>query len=594
MRKRNPETGKAETRRPDMKAVAMSSPRLYKRNNTYYFRQAVPLELRWRYEKREIKVSLKTDSLREATARALDLSRHWANEFAQAEVNGYKHFKERELKTPPWQHQIFINAHAAARIFDVHTIDDAFITKVCRTYVRVGLSEDAEWRASEAVDRDMYPIFSSRFGRGELEPLREQLKRGEIDDALRERLTEFLQRLGYRIVGEPRGYRTLMIRFLEARITEGEALQRRNAGKAVDIEKLAPLEQTLMRDVSATTLTILELVDNWKKGGGRTLKTIAEYTAIARRFEEFLLKEFKITQAVQVKKAHLVDYRKHLEEFVVGPDHRTMHTKTIAKNISAIRTLFLKAIEDELLTEDPTQLVRVRGKRSTTKPRVPFSLEEMRKIFTAGVFAPGERPKLADEDSDFWAPLIAVYSGMRLEEICQLRISDICKDETHGRYIQVQAGDGQSLKTESSRRQVPVHAELKKLGFLNYVEYQRKRKVDWLFPELKPDRFGIRSSAFGKRWNRQTRKLLGISEKEGRRKVFHSFRHGFKHYARECEISEEVHDALTGHAGSGSEGRSYGPESYPLKPLAAAIQKYYVSGLDLSHLVRAVETRVAA
>lgn len=42
-------------------------------------------------------------------------------------------------------------------------------------------------------------------------------------------------------------------------------------------------------------------------------------------------------------------------------------------------------------------------------------------------------------------------------------------------------------------------------------------------------------------------------------KTFHSFRHTFKRACREAGLSEEVHNALTGHAGGGV-GRRYGRE----------------------------------
>jgi integrase len=40
--------------------------------------------------------------------------------------------------------------------------------------------------------------------------------------------------------------------------------------------------------------------------------------------------------------------------------------------------------------------------------------------------------------------------------------------------------------------------------------------------------------------------------------VFHSFRHGFKDALRAAGVSEDVNDALTGHAGGSSVARGYG------------------------------------
>jgi integrase len=50
--------------------------------------------------------------------------------------------------------------------------------------------------------------------------------------------------------------------------------------------------------------------------------------------------------------------------------------------------------------------------------------------------------------------------------------------------------------------------------------------------------------------------------------VFYAFRHTFKTLCRQAGISEEIHDALTGHV-TGSVGRSYG--QMPIEPLVRAV-----------------------
>lgn len=559
-----------------MKAVKKQA-RLFKRGGVYYYRQRVPGPLHVRYG-REIKVSLKTDSMREARNLALEKSLEWNREFDHAKSFDAGRVPLDVVGPLPWEHQIFINARESGRVFEVRTIDEDFITKVCRTYVRTGLNEDAEWRASPAIDRQVYVSISAETRRPDVANLRRMLAEGDVEP-VRKRLDEFLQRLGFHISGEPRGYRMLLIRFLEALISEGEALEKRDSGRPVDVEKIAPLGQTLMDEVGLPAITVESLLENWKSDGERTPKTVDEYSAIALEFEGFLAQQFKVTQAVQVRKSHVNAYRKHLDELKLNP-------KTVGKRISTLRTLFRKAVVDELLTVDPTHMITVKKKKKNApKARLPFSVDEMRLIFTSGCHALGERPHPDAENADFWAPLIAVFSGMRIEEVCQLRVSDLQEDKALGWYIFVQGGEGQSLKTESSRRQVPIHPELERIGLIKFVIRQREANQVWLFPELPLDKYGRHSSAFGKRWNRSTRKLLGAAS-EKRKKVFHSFRHVFKQWARYCGITEEVHDALTGHAGKASEGRGYGGELYPLPPLVKAIKKYQVPDLDLSHLAR--------
>ena len=63
-------------------------------------------------------------------------------------------------------------------------------------------------------------------------------------EPIAEQLHQFLGRLGFKISGEPPGYRTLLLRFLEALIQEAEALSARDKGSPVDVEALAPLAHT--------------------------------------------------------------------------------------------------------------------------------------------------------------------------------------------------------------------------------------------------------------------------------------------------------------------------------------------------------------
>jgi hypothetical protein len=64
--------------------------------------------------------------------------------------------------------------------------------------------------------------------------------------------------------------------------------------------------------------------------------------------------------------------------------------------------------------------------------------------------------------------------------------------------------------------------------------------------------------------------------------------YGFKDALRAAGVSEDVNDALTGHAGAGSVGRTYGARDmlkrFGLPILNDAVSKVRYPGLDLSHL----------
>ena len=196
------------------------------------------------------------------------------------------------------------------------------------------------------------------------------------------------------------------------------------------------------------------------------------------------------------------------------------------------------------------------------------------------MYTKGERPVGGAGEAAFWLPLLALFTGARLEELGQARTEDV-KDIDGVPVLEISdRGEGMSVKTESSRRRIPIHQTLLDLAFLEYVETLRGAKDERLFPGLKPNKYGRWTPAWSKWWGRYARRKASIVDP---RKVFHSFRHTFKDACRACHIPEEVHDALTGHSGS-SVGRSYGGLHYPLAPLVEAMKKLRYPGLSLVHL----------
>ena len=142
------------------------------------------------------------------------------------------------------------------------------------------------------------------------------------------------------------------------------------------------------------------------------------------------------------------------------------------------------------------------------------------------------------------------------------RSSDVTIDEARQIptiTIREDADQGRRLKTAGSARVVPVHPELVRIGFLRFVEQAKSAggKGARLFPLLTPGPKGGFGEAWSKWFGRYIRDL-GITNKAS---VFHSFRHGFKDALRAAEVSEDVNDALTGHSGGGSVGRTYGSKA---------------------------------
>lgn len=260
------------------------------------------------------------------------------------------------------------------------------------------------------------------------------------------------------------------------------------------------------------------------------------------------------------------------------------------KALSCIRTMLQWACDTERRPE-PNPATRVRPKgvaksEKTRQKRRPFTREELQKIFSAPLYT-GSATRSGysrsgdmdmSDDGRYWLGLAALMTGARLGELTALRTSDIVVvGEATYLNITTEIGDEddeedrkRTLKTASSQRMLPVHPELVRLGFMDWVERRRRRADDGLLFEERD---------YGKYFNHQGRFFDSLGIKSDLTS-FHSFRHTFKDMLRAVRDSD-LRDRLMGHAPR-SVGETYG------SPLTEhEVQDFFervTSPVDLSHL----------
>ncbi|TIX80327.1 MAG: site-specific integrase, partial [Mesorhizobium sp.] len=270
-----------------------------------------------------------------------------------------------------------------------------------------------------------------------------------------------------------------------------------------------------------------------------------------------------------------------LRELLAGDlgAHEPVHAASVNKYLNLLSAIISAAEKEGLVDKVSGFLNPFKGlaltvdRRSEEGRRAPFAEADLKAIFETGVYAAGERPKAGGSDAAFWFPLIALLAGARLNEIAQLRIKDLRQDPETGIWLfDIGTEGGRAIKTASSRRYVPVHPELERLGLLRYRQSLLDGKPKGgdeasLWPAIKSADPFYRSTAWSKWFGRFLRSEASVTD---RNLVFHSFRHSFKRMARDAGLSEETHDALTGHVGGGGVGRGYGG-GFGLKALADAM-----------------------
>lgn len=249
----------------------------------------------------------------------------------------------------------------------------------------------------------------------------------------------------------------------------------------------------------------------------------------------------------------LVQAAKHADRHGVPPISYST-AKSYLNNLSA---LFKWAVREEYAHRNPFEQLAVPGTPTKKKDRKdPFAVDQLVAIFNAPLFTGcrDDGPGYAQPGPNtprrgrFWVPLLSLWTGMRLNECCQLDVGDIKTiDGTDCIVIretddQGDDDDDKRVKSASGERFVPVHPELKRIGFMIYVGEMRERNSRKLFPELKVGQDGYYSSPFSKWFKRFCIKAGAKADKTS----FHSFRHNYRDALREAEIGIERVRALGG------------------------------------------------
>lgn len=509
---------------------------LAKRGSVYYYRRKTPIELISTYGK-EIMKSLGTKDRKQAEVLVRKLGTHYDELFAKALTQATASHVE-PLETPTHQPE------------STHLKWDHGLTV-----------DDAE-------------LYAAMF----LKKLRASRERAVAEGTLR----EFNSAMNNLIGGHKEYIKTGLHPFedkpkelwkIEAQVIAAKALKK-NKHLSIEGSPLSHSHSTVKPTPSVSGVYIDTVLDKWSTARQPTVRTIAMTKSIVNKFNSCVAPK----PIRDITKQDVVFFKDQL----LSENFSTANTR---KYLRMISTLLNFAIGEAMLDLNPALGVTIKDKKLAKEKRLPFDLESLNKIFSCPIYTNAERPTGGKGEASYWIPLIALFTGARLNEICQLSTRDLIKvDYVNSDNLAQEAwiinitneGDGQTIKNEGSKRRVPVHKELVRLGLINYLN--SLPKGGRLFPELTAAKTYESISANWSKWfNRYLRDVIRVSDT---RMVFHSFRHCFKDHARNSGIATEVHHAITGHS-SGNVGDNYGGDVYPLRPLVEAMDKYQVQGLAL-------------
>ncbi|MDP9902137.1 site-specific integrase [Variovorax ginsengisoli] len=244
--------------------------------------------------------------------------------------------------------------------------------------------------------------------------------------------------------------------------------------------------------------------------------------------------------------------------------------------LDGIAEIFTWAVTETLLPANPAKGLGLEAeqrsgvvKKKAHLQRDKMSDEDLAKIFSQEWWVDGRGNRTAQgrfhayRPHYYWAPLLALYVGGRLNEIAQLYVDDVNvegvvpyidfnlngADKVDSDGVDAGLTSDKSLKTISSARLVPIHSRLIELGFLDYVAALRASGHQRLFPELKFDKKKGYGKAVGSWFNER---FLGIRLKMERNgmKTFHSLRHNYATALGAADVPTSDKSDLMGHARS--------------------------------------------
>jgi integrase len=533
----------------------------------YYFRVIIPLDLRPIVGRSELRYSVRTGFIGEAKHRALSMAGFTQRLFQSLR----KGSKMRELS-------------------------DAEIQKLIGQYFRQVLEED---EASRVMEDSPLPDEVHEEELVNWHAVKGDIQKDLADcnyDGLAKTMTDRLL-IENRLVldQESYSYRKLSREMLKVHSRILDVMEKRERGDYSD-ESLIPPAALPMAPEEEPSEPLSKIIDlyaqeqvtarRWsEKSRDEILKSLAFLQEVigdlpAKTIDHKAMREFKQTLLrLPANRNKIAIYRdKTIKELLEMEIDQTLSVATVNKTLDRVSTLFNWAVRNGFMDRNPASAMQLPEDKRADEYRETFTAEDLTKIFHSRLYLQGTPEK----SYHFWLPILGLFTGARIEELCQLHLDDIHQQEGVW-VIDINDKGEKKLKNKQSRRIVPLHPFLLDgLGFIRHVESLKAKGDDRLFPELTRQRDGY--SARASKWfGLYKRSVCGITESS---KTFHSFRHTFiDNLKQNREVDREVIKQLAGHGGDDITMDRYGKRADPNALLENGIMKLGFE-VDLEHLAK--------
>ncbi|WCM64906.1 site-specific integrase [Vibrio parahaemolyticus] len=235
-----------------------------------------------------------------------------------------------------------------------------------------------------------------------------------------------------------------------------------------------------------------------------------------------------------------------------------LNESTVKDYLEKTSSVYKWAIRNQMATYNPFESIPIstKIKKKKNQQKDKYTDDELSLVFSTAIHTQCS----FTHPYYYWLPLLAIYTGARLNELAQLYQDDIKQIDGIWCIRFCEFNKDQRLKNDASNRIVPIHNKLIELGFIDYIKINNGR----VFPELKyTEKNGYGGNA--SKWYGRFKTKLGFEKG----KDFHSLRHTvIDFYKQKTTVEERFVQGIVGHENGSITFDRYGKDFSPsiLKP----------------------------